>query len=161
MKIKKHKKIEHGIFTVCESQESFEYDYVKILSILSREDLVYIGTMRKERVKDFIINKSKALIFASAISKCSVLDKYQMQYELEYYGHYKGVWTCIDKRGIIEELIEISGLIVDISNNVYYPDNQTKLEFVEENLNEIDTNNKEVVISNIKQKMRLEKEVFC
>lgn len=161
MKIKKHNKVEHGAFTVCESKETFEYDYTRILNILRREDLVYVGTMRKERVKDFIIDKLNGLIYASAISKCSILDKYQMQYELEYYSHFRGVGTCIDKNKIIQELIKISGIIVEVSNNTYYPDNQTKLEFVEENWNQINTKNKEEVIDKIKEKMRLETEVNC
>ncbi len=160
MKIKKHNKIQHDNFTLCESQEIFEYDYTKILNTICREDLIYMGTMRKHRVKDFILDKSNGFIYASAVSKCIVLDKLQTQYELEYYGHYSGMSTNANKDVVINELISLAEIIVADSNGLYYPDNQTKLEFVQSNLLEIDQTSKQTVISNIKEKMFLEKEIL-
>ncbi len=160
MKIKKHNKVRYDNFTLCESQEIFEYEYTKILNTICRDDLIYMGTMRKHRVKDFILNKTNGIIYASAISKCMVLDKSQTQYELEYYGHYYGMGTNVNKDVVINELIRMAEVIVADSRGVYYPDNQTKLEFVQSNLLEINQTKKHTIIDNIKEKMRLEKEIF-
>lgn len=157
MKIKKHERLQFEEFTVCESEEKFEYDYMKILSKLNQPDLVYIGTMRKHRVKDFIIDKSNGFIYASAISECTVLGKKQMQYEIEYYGHYKGLCSCVNKEKVIEELIKTSRVIAENPERRYFPDNQTKLEFVESNMNR-EYEKKKEVIELIENKMRFGKE---
>lgn len=56
MKIKKHEKLRYDDYTVCKSSENFIYDYNAIIKILKRTDLKFIGTIQKERVKDFILD---------------------------------------------------------------------------------------------------------
>lgn len=150
MKVKKHEKIKEKTYTICKSSENFIYDYNTIVKILKRVDLKFIGTIQKERVKDFVINKETNIVYASAISLCTCEDKKQIQYEIEYYGDYQEKSSKLTEVKIIEELTKCADILTSSLN--FIPDEETKFEFLIENKRIIES--KEQVLDEIKQLMR-------
>ena len=88
LKIKKHFTQDIGEFKLFKSREIFEYDIEAISEIINNTNIHYVSRMRKIRAKNFVFDVTNGLIFASAITKCIASDQEQLQYELEYYGHF-------------------------------------------------------------------------
>lgn len=149
MKVKKHEKIKVKTYTICKSSETFIYDYNIIINILYRIDVKFIGTIQKERVKDFIIDTERSIIYASAISLCTCENKKQIQYEIEYFGHYQTKSSTLTETKIIEELIRCSDVLT--SNSNFVPNEETKFEFLNKNKKIIES--KEQILNEIKKLM--------
>ena len=137
LKNKIHSVVSERNFSILKSREVFVYDKDEIYSIIEDKNVVYMGEMRKERCKDFIFDEINKIVFASAVTRCTANGKRQFQYEIEYYGDYNGS-EIINEKKIYNELINISKILIDESSIDFTNSEQTKLQFVNENGNELE-----------------------
>lgn len=151
LKIKKHEKKTYSLTNVFKSSEQFVYDGVKILEYINSNNLIYMGSMRKERVKDFIIDFKSGVVYASAISLCTVNGKEQKQYELEYYGDFLPDAESIAEEDILHELHLKNIIIQEHMSDVFVASQETKLDFLLKN--SLSKETKEMVVMNIMQQV--------
>lgn len=137
LKNKIHSVVCEGNFSILKSREVFVYDKNEIYSIIEDRNALYMGEMRKERCKDFIFDKTNKMVFASAVTRCTANGKRQFQYEIEYYGDYNESGIVNEKK-IYNELINISKILINESTIDFTNSEQTKLQFVNENGNELE-----------------------
>lgn len=129
LKEKLHTIILSKDYKVFKSTESFVYDREEIRRAINKDEMTYIGSMRKERCKDFILNVQNGMVFASAVSKCTINSESQYQYEIEYYGHYN-IGVVVIEEMVLEELVKIAEILVNKSEVDFQNSEQTKLSFV-------------------------------
>lgn len=151
LKIKKHEKKLHSSTNIFKSSEQFVYDGTRILEYINSVNLVYMGSMRKERVKDFIIDFKSGFVYASAVSLCTVNGREQKQYELEYYGDFLSDDEKMVEEDILHELHLKNMLIKEGMSDTFVPSQETKLEFLSKN--GLPQDKKEYVIMKIKKQI--------
>ena len=151
LKIKKYEKKVCSSTSIFKSSEEFVYDGRKILEYINLNHLIYKGSLRKERVKDFIIDFKSGLVYASAISQCTINGKVQKQYELEYYGDFLPDVEKIVEEDILYELHLKNMLIQEQMPDVFAASQETKLDFLLKN--SLPKENKETVVMNIRQQI--------
>lgn len=129
LKIKKHKKKIMNDCTIFCNEEDFEYNSVAIKEILSRDNVVHVASMNKKRIKDFLICKEHLMIYASALTLCSINNNIQIQYELEYYRHLPVSGIEVDESLILSQLSKLCNSIIKNSKNTFIYGTELKCDF--------------------------------
>ena len=135
LKIKKHQIINNDDAPIMKSIEKFDYNIDSINSILSNSDIKYIGNMTKARKKDFVISEDNGMIFSSATTCCTRNNISQLQYEIEYYGHYEVANLLkVDEELVSKELVKIAKILIENEDSYFSKSVQTKFEFLKDNI---------------------------
>jgi len=132
LKIKKHDVLRGLAFPVFRSKEQFQIDPATIVRILSDDCLAYVGTMRKDRIKDFVLDSDDGRIYSIAVTICETGGHYQRQFEVEYSG-YLGESLAArigDEAEVLTRLINLSHHVYDRSRDLLVPDEERKFDFV-------------------------------
>lgn len=101
----------------------------------SKNSMISVGEMIKERVKDFVIDSSDGRIYAVAVTFCKTKDKVQKQLEIEYSGYLSGFRR---KKGAIEKevitgTLSLSKYIYDHFPTMFKSSTERKFDFVKIN----------------------------
>lgn len=132
LKIKQHHILHSPQFPIFKNKEYFIYDGSEIINKLKDNNIIYVGSMIKHRIKDFIIDREDGRVYSLAITICETSGQLQHQLEVEYYGYLSG-YEKIDKNNeseIIGRLSELSNFIYKTCRDQFLPSIERKYEFV-------------------------------
>lgn len=132
LKIKKHTILRGLSLPIFKSAEGFQVEPEAIRRTLSEESLQYAGTMRKDRIKDFIIDDD-GRIYSIAVTICETAAHYQRQFEVEYSGYLDGfpVEGLEEEPIVLQRLIALSQRLAQRSCIPLLADEERKFEFVQ------------------------------
>ncbi|MCI5055281.1 MAG: hypothetical protein MRY83_04180, partial [Flavobacteriales bacterium] len=116
------------------------------------DNILYIGSMFKNRIKDFIIDIKNGLTYSLAITICETNGKKQYQLEVEYYGHLDShkPQQAPPESEIQDKLAELTNHIYQANPALFQISTERKYEFVLENKSERhETDEKSKILSNL------------
>ncbi|MFD1956888.1 hypothetical protein ACFSL6_22605 [Paenibacillus thailandensis] len=131
LKIKKHQLLEYGRMPVYANVETFQYEKNRIRHILEQPHVRYVGTMTKNRIKDFLMNNHDGRIYSLAVTICEANDRFQYQFEIEYNGYSSQRESILeDEDLLIGKLVQVGEDIYSSANAFMKPSRERKYEFV-------------------------------
>jgi hypothetical protein len=135
LKIKRHDILKGRAFPIFKNSEHFVYDLAQITQQLAKKQIVYVGSMIKRRVKDFLIDNEDDRVYSLAITICESGDQRQFQLEVEYFGSMResGKPRAKTEAELLNRLTEICAYICQACPNQFSPSVERKYEFVVKN----------------------------
>lgn len=134
MKEKQHfsEKIEKH--TLYRNIEVFYSNSQEIFQLLSLEEVEFIASMRKIRYTNFMLDVVNGYVFELSLGDCSIDQKHQYQFEIEYFGHVCIPSVEINESKIKRTLLELADMISENLGENIRPTNQTKFNFLNNNI---------------------------
>lgn len=157
VKVKKHRIIRHGSRRIFKNDEKLLIDrrdfaslpasfrrrfrrhsfrLVSIATWLTRlAEYRRIGTMKKLRVKDFVLDKQDGRVYAVSVSVCTSGGRRQKQLEIEYAGFLPGFprRSRNNERQVVSRLCDMARIVEQCLGGTIRPTIERKYTFVKKN----------------------------
>lgn len=146
LKVKNHIILDEFSLPVFANNESFIYTTKVVLDCLVQPQVQYIGSMKKRRIKNFLLDSLDGKVYSIAFTICESNHQRQYQAEIEYNGYIDKQIRTNDENEIVASLVSTSSNVLHVLNGHIIPTKERKFQFVQSSVYQSSADKEELLI---------------